>query len=95
MSLIQQGYQLHHSNTPDFLKLTNQSSNQLLVGGGLHYILNTYCKRGYFSWGKISRKCWQDISRRGNFHDITPVSFLQAYGFNFRMGVNFAKKTKA
>ena len=31
----------------------------------------------------------------GNFHDVTPISFIKAYGFNFRVGVNFAKKTKA
>ena len=39
-----------------------------------------YCKRarGYFRWGKISRKCWQDISRGGNFHDTTPISFIKA-----------------
>ena len=54
-----------------------------------------YCKRGYFRWGKISRKCWQDISRGGNFHDTTPISFIKAYGFYFRVGVIFAKKTKA
>ena len=54
-----------------------------------------YCKRGYFRWGKISRKCWQDISRGGNFHDTAPISFIKAYGFNFRVGVIFAKKTKA
>ena len=59
-----------------------------------HY-LNLYCKRGYFRWGKISRKRWQDMSRGGNFHDITHISFTQAYGFYFRMGVIFAKKTKA
>ena len=53
-----------------------------------------YCKRGYFRWGKISRKHWQDISRGGNFHDTTPISFIKAYGFYFRMGVIFAK-TKA
>ena len=58
----------------------------------LQYI---YCKRGYFRWGKISRKCWQDISRGGNFHDSTPFSFIKAYGFYFRVGVIFAKKTKA
>ena len=46
-----------------------------------------YCKRGYFRWGKISRKCWQDISRGGNFHDSTPIFFIKAYGFNFRAGV--------
>ena len=54
-----------------------------------------YCKRGYFRWGKISRKCWQDISRGGNFHETTPISFINAYGFYFRVGVIFAKKTKA
>ena len=57
-----------------------------------HYM---YCKRGYFHWGKISRKCWQDITRGGNFHDSTPISFIKAYGFYFRVGVIFAKKTKA
>ena len=54
-----------------------------------------YCKRGYFRWGKISRKCWQYISRGGNFHDTTPFSFIKSYGFYFRVGVIFAKKTKA
>ena len=54
-----------------------------------------YCKRGYFRWGKISRKCWQYISRGGNFHDITHISFIKAYWFYFREGVIFAKKTKA
>ena len=59
------------------------------------YDLPVYCKRGYFRWGKISRKCWQDISRGGNFHNATPISFIKAYGFYFRVGVIFAKKTKA
>ena len=36
----------------------------------------TYCKRGCFRWGKITRKWWQDISRGGNFHDTAPI-FLQ------------------
>ena len=54
-----------------------------------------YCKRGYFRWGKISRKCWQDISHGGNFHDTTPISFIKAYGFYFRVGVILAKKTKS
>ena len=54
-----------------------------------------YCKRGYFHLGKVSRKYWQDISRGGNFHDTTPISFIKAYGFYFRMGVIFAKKAKA
>ena len=63
----------------------------------LQYSTNTviYCKRGYFRWGKISRKCWQDISRGGNFHDTTPISFIKAYGFYFRVGVIFAKKTRS
>ena len=54
-----------------------------------------YCKRCYFRWGKISRKCWQDISRGGNFHDTTHISFIKAYGFYFRVGVIFTKNTKA
>ena len=54
-----------------------------------------YCKRGYFRWGKISRECWQDISRGGYFHDTTPNSFIKVYGFYFCVGVIFAKKTKA
>ena len=57
--------------------------------------LFNYCKRGYFRWGKISRKHWQDISRGGNFHDTTPISFIKAHGFYFRVGVIFAKTTKA
>ena len=56
--------------------------------------VSVYCKRGYFRWGKISRKCWQDISRGGNFHDPAPISFIKAYGFYFRAGVILAKKTK-
>ena len=55
----------------------------------------SYCKRGYFRWGKISRKCWQDVSRGGNFHDSTHISFIKTYGFYFRVGVIFAKKTKS
>ena len=53
-----------------------------------------YFKRGYFCWGTISQKCWQDISRGGNFYNTTPISFIKAYGFYFRVGVNFAKKAK-
>ena len=53
--------------------------------------LKIYCKRGYFRWGK----CWQDISHGGNFHDITHISFIKAYGFYFCVGVFFGKKTKA
>ena len=54
-----------------------------------------YCKRGYFRWGEISWKCWQDITRVGYFHDSAPISFIKAYGFYFRVGVIFAKKTEA
>ena len=28
------------------------------------------CKRGYYRWGEISQKCWQDISRGGNHKGI-------------------------
>ena len=51
-----------------------------------------YCKRGYFRWGKISRKCWLDLSRGGNFHDISPISLIKSYGFYFPVGEIFAKK---
>ena len=53
-----------------------------------------YCKRGYFRWGKISRICLKDISLKGNFHDCTPISFIKAYGFYFRVGVNFREADK-
>ena len=60
------------------------------------HIQNVYCKRGYFCWGEILQKCWQDISRGGNFHDTTPISYIKAYTFYFYVGVIFAKKiTKA
>ena len=54
-----------------------------------------YCKRGYFRWGKISRKCWQDISRGGYFHETTPFSFINSYGFYFRVGVIFREEDKS
>ena len=54
-----------------------------------------YCKRGYFRWGKISRKCLQDISRGGNFRDTAHISFIKAYGFNFRVGGNFREEDKS
>ena len=37
---------------------------------------SVYCKRGYFRWGEISRKCWKDISREDSFHDTTNFSFI-------------------
>ena len=54
-----------------------------------------YCKRGYFRWRKISQKCWNDLSRGGNYHDISPISFIKSYGCYFRVGVIFAKKAKS
>ena len=54
-----------------------------------------YCERGYFRWGKISRKWWVHISRGGNFHDASPISFIKAYEFYFCVGVIFVKKIKA
>ena len=64
---------------------------------GLYEVIEqmTYCKRGYFRWGKISRKCWQDISRRGNFEDSTNIYFIKTCGFYFRVRVIFVMKTKA
>ena len=58
------------------------------------FCLNQYCKRGYFHWGKISRKCWQDLSRGGNFHDTAPFFFIESFGFNFREEVDIAKNEK-
>ena len=51
-----------------------------------------YCKRGYFRSGKISRKCWQDISRWGNFHDSTHIFLIKSYGFYFPLGEVFRKE---
>ena len=34
------------------------------------------------------------VSRGGNFHDTTPISFIKAYGFYFRMG-NFWEEDKS
>ena len=47
-----------------------------------------------YTW-LFSRKCWQGISHGGNFHNTTPISFTTTYGFYFRVGVIYAKKTKA
>ena len=43
----------------------------------------TYCKRGYFRWGKISQKCWQDLSHGSNFHDTTHIFFIKSYTCRF------------
>ena len=64
-----------------------------LIGASVYYKHILYTVHGHFCWGEISRKCWQDISR--NFHDTPPISFIEAYGFYFRMGVIFTKQTKA
>ena len=53
---------------------------------------NTYCKRGYFRWGKISQKCWQGLLCGGNFQDYTPNSLIKSYGFYFREGEIFMMK---
>ena len=53
-----------------------------------------YCKRGYFRWGKISRKWLQDISFGGNFHDTSPIYFIKAYGFYFRTEVILRRRQK-
>ena len=44
--------------------------------------ISKYCNCGYFRWRKISRKCWQDISRGGNFHNTTPISFIKVWFFS-------------
>ena len=75
-----------HSSSGPYLTIISDSTHLCAV---------TDCKHGYFRWGKISRKCWQDISCGDNFHDTTPISFIKAYGFYFHVGVIFAKKTKA
>ena len=54
-----------------------------------HYLYISFARGGYqgivisytvnvvfFCWGKVSQKCWQDISRGGNFHDTTHISFM-------------------
>ena len=59
------------------------------------FICINYCKRGYFRWGEISRKCWQDFSCGGNFHDSTHIpliTWIKSYGFYFRVGEIFATK---
>ena len=48
-----------------------------------------------FGWGKISRKCWQDISCGGNFHDTISIFFIKTYGFYFHVGGNFHEEDKS
>ena len=51
-----------------------------------------YRKRGYFRWGKISRKCCQDLSLGGNFRDSSQISLIKSYGFYYRVGGNFREE---
>ena len=88
----------YHSS---FVIVSSQTSDvwhmpelKILHIDGTARIFSGYCKRVYFRRGKISRKCWQDISRGGDFHNTTPISFIKVYEFYIRMGVIFAKKTK-
>ena len=60
-----------------------------------------YCKHGYFRWGKILRKCWQDLSRGGNFQRFYFTFFLNkvlwvlfSCGGNFREEGHIAKNPK-
>ena len=44
----------------------------------------------------LGRKFYENVGKSGgNFHDTTPISLIKACGFYFRVGVIFAKKTKA
>ena len=51
-----------------------------------------YYKRGYFRWGKISRKCWQELSRWGYFHDISPTFLNKVLWVLFPRGGNFREE---
>ena len=57
---------------------TTHSGKLTMVSSDKIYCEWLYCKCGYFRCGKISWKCWQDILRGGNFHDTTPISFIEA-----------------
>ena len=57
-----------------------------------------YHKRGHFCLEKVLRKCWQDFSLGGNFHDTkcTPISFIKAYAWVlFSRGNNFCEEDKS
>ena len=56
-----------------------QGTEGSVIGHFEWFSFHRYCKPGYFRSGRISRKCWQDISCRGNFHNTTPISFIKAY----------------
>ena len=48
-----------------------------------------------FAGGKFRENVGKTFHVWGNFRDTTHISFIKAYGFYFRVGVIFAKKTKA
>ena len=39
-----------------------------------------------FAGEKNLQKCWQDLSRGGNFYNILPISLIKFYGFYFPAG---------
>ena len=43
-----------------------------------NFLQYMYCKREYFRWGEISRKCCQDLSRGGNFRDTKHISLIRS-----------------
>ena len=55
------------------------------------HLLTDYCKRCYFRWGKISRKCCQDPSGGGNFYDTSHISLIKE---SFRKEGNITKNAK-
>ena len=48
-----------------------------------------------FAGGKFRENVDKTFHIGEIFTITTPISFIKTYGFNFRMGVIFAKKTKA
>ena len=81
-----------------YLQHIKLQSIALVLDGGLHlqshigqsylriFVLSHNVNVVIFAGGNFSQKCWQDITRGGNFHDTSPVSFIKAYGFYFGMG---------
>ena len=48
-----------------------------------------------FAGGKFRKNVGKKFHLGGNFYDTTPISFIKAYGYYLRVGIIFAKKTKA
>ena len=48
---------------------------------------------GYFRLGKISRKCYNDVSRGANFRDTSLILLIKSYWLYFCVGEIFVKKT--